>query len=175
MSNGVKIGLLVVVAGALAVIAYKMVNAKTEGIESRPSDATATTQSQTAPAPGAAAAGTAGKESANRAKTTVRWEKIEHDFGKIKSGDAVEYEFRFTNTGNEPLIIEDAKASCGCTVPQKPTGPVAPGASDVIKVKFNSAGKSGKQKKNVTITANTEPIQTLLTISAEIEGGAEKK
>jgi hypothetical protein len=170
MSNGVKIGLLVVVAGALAVIAYKMVNANGEGIESRPPEPVATAQPANAPTPGAA-----GKESANRAKTNVRWETTEHDFGKIKSGDAVEYEFRFTNTGNEPLIIEDAKASCGCTVPQKPTGPVAPGASDVIKVKFNSAGKSGKQKKNVTITANTDPLQTLLTISAEIEGGAEKK
>jgi Protein of unknown function (DUF1573) len=170
MSNGVKIGLLVVLAAALGILAFKMIN-KDGAVEARPA-----TEGQVADANAQAnsaqAHGGVGEASKERAKTTVKWETVEHDFGTIKQGDSVEYEFRFTNTGSEPLIIEDAKGSCGCTVPQKPSGPVAPGASDVIKVKFNSAGKSGAQKKTVTLTANTEPITTMLTIMAQVDAPA---
>lgn len=163
MSNGVKLGLLVVVAAALGVIAFKMVNANHDGIESRKEEPTLSTPNS---APGEVKVG---KESEMRAKTTIQWEKTDHDFGTLKQGDNAEYAFKFTNTGSEPLIIEDAKGSCGCTIPQKPSGPIAPGASDVIKVKFNSANKSGKVTKNVTLTANTEPIQSILTIHAQVE------
>jgi hypothetical protein len=72
------------------------------------------------------------------------------------------------------LIIENAQGSCGCTVPSYPKEPVAPGATGEILVKFNSAGKSNAQQKTVTLTANTEPIQTILTIKAFVEA-TEKK
>lgn len=109
---------------------------------------------------------------ANLPKTTVKFNEMEHDFGKIKAGDKVKYSFKFKNNGKEPLIINSAKGSCGCTVPSYPKEPVAPGAEGVIDVEFNSAGKSGAQTKTVTLNANTDPNPTRLTIKAEVEGGA---
>jgi hypothetical protein len=114
--------------------------------------------------------------SASRPATTVQFSETEFDFGKMKQGDQVEHVFKFTNTGNEPLIIEDAKGSCGCTVPSYPKEPIAPGATGEILVKFNSAGKSNNQQKTVTLTANTNPLNTILTIKAfvEVPAGSEK-
>ncbi|MBU2995810.1 DUF1573 domain-containing protein [Cellulophaga baltica] len=79
-----------------------------------------------------------------------------YNFGTIKEGDIVEHTFNFTNTGNSPLIISDAKASCGCTVPSFSMEEIASGATGSISVKFDSSHKSGSQNKTVTITANTE-------------------
>ena len=73
--------------------------------------------------------------------------------------------FTFKNTGNEPLIISNAKAGCGCTVPQWPKEPIAPGESGTIAVKFNSKGKPGKQTKRVTLTMNTTPNTKQLRLS----------
>lgn len=124
--------------------------------------------------PAAAAAADAAAAAANDKlpKTSVKFNEMEHDFGKIKAGDKVKYSFKFKNSGKEPLIINSAKGSCGCTVPSYPKEPVAPGAEGVIDVEFNSAGKSGAQTKTVTINANTDPNPTRLTIKAEVEGGA---
>lgn len=92
-----------------------------------------------------------------------------YDFGIIKSGDKVSYDFKFKNVGKTPIIISDAQASCGCTVPEKPDHPIAPGEEGVIKVVFNSEGKFGKQDKVVTITSNAKPSITELHIVGEIE------
>lgn len=104
----------------------------------------------------------------NVPKTTIQFEESEHNFGKIKEGEKVVHNFKFKNTGKEPLIINSAKGSCGCTVPEWPKEPVAPGASGEIKVEFNSKGKSGQQSKSVTIMANTDPNPTHLTIKGEV-------
>ncbi len=100
--------------------------------------------------------------------TTVSWDKEEHDFGNIDEGDKVSTKFTFTNTGSEPLIISSAKGSCGCTVPQWPKEPVAPGESGTIDVEFNSKNKPGRQTKTVTIQANTDPNPIRLKIKAEV-------
>lgn len=81
-------------------------------------------------------------------------EKSTHDFGDIFQGDVVEQIFKFTNTGNQPLIITDIKTSCGCTTPEWPRNPIMPGAKGEIKVGFNSAGKMNKQTKNLPIISN---------------------
>ncbi len=91
-----------------------------------------------------------------------------HDFGAINEGDIVEHEFSFTNSGDAPLIITSANGSCGCTVPNPPKEPIAPGETASIKVSFNSQGKPGNQQKTVTINANTEPSTTILRISAQV-------
>lgn len=101
--------------------------------------------------------------------TTISFDKVEHDFGNIKEGDVVEHVFKFTNTGKEPLIIESAKGSCGCTVPEYPKEPLAPGKTGEMKVKFNSQAKVNKQRKTVTVIANTAPENTTLTIVADVE------
>lgn len=89
-----------------------------------------------------------------------------HDFGNIKEGETATHEFKFTNTGKAPLVITSARGSCGCTVPEYPKTPVAPGESGSIKVSFDSNGRSGRQDKNVTLTANTVPNQKILKITS---------
>ncbi len=106
---------------------------------------------------------------ANAANAAVmKFEKDAHDFGKIKTGDKVTYDFKFTNTGKSPLIITDATATCGCTKPEWPKTPVKPGESGVIHVTFNSAGKSGLQDKQITVTANTNPAQSRVHLVGEV-------
>ncbi|WP_183567369.1 DUF1573 domain-containing protein [Mucilaginibacter sp. SP1R1] len=112
---------------------------------------------------------TAGTTTANAANAPLmKFEKESHDFGKIKQGDKVSYDFKFTNNGKSPLIITDAVASCGCTTPEWLKTPVKPGESGVIKVVFNSAGKTGLQDKQITITANTIPAQNMVHLIGEV-------
>lgn len=94
------------------------------------------------------------------------------DFGQIKEGDVVSHTFNFTNTGDAPLIIQNATASCGCTVPSYPKQPVAPGGTGEIVVEFNSARNPGVQNKTVTITANTYPSQSKLNIKSVVAAAA---
>ncbi|MTI20079.1 DUF1573 domain-containing protein [Fulvivirga sp. RKSG066] len=96
----------------------------------------------------------------------------EHDFGTIDEGDVVEHTFKFTNTGEAPLIIQSAKGSCGCTVPTWPQEPIPVGGTGEIVAKFNSKGKPNVQNKTVTITANTWPKQTRLRIKAMVTPAA---
>lgn len=77
------------------------------------------------------------------------------NFGSIKDGDVVVHEFEFKNNGKNPLIISNAKGSCGCTVPEYSVEPIPGGKTGTIKVQFNSAGKSGHQDKSITITTNS--------------------
>lgn len=104
--------------------------------------------------------------------TGISFNEYAHDFGVMDEGDAVTHYFEFTNTGAEPLILDKCKGSCGCTVPQCPKDPIAPGATGKIEVKFNSKGKKNKQTKKVTVTANTDPAQTILTITADVTPAA---
>ena len=100
--------------------------------------------------------------------TSITFAENSWDFGTIDEGDVVTHNFKFTNTGDTPLILDRCKGSCGCTVPQCPKEPIAHGAEGVIEVKFNSKGKKNKQTKTVTINANTMPEQTRITISANV-------
>lgn len=102
------------------------------------------------------------------AAAVLSFDKTIHNFGTIQSGKAVTHTFRFKNTGQSPLIIKNAKASCGCTVPKWPKEPIHPGGEGAIDVTFNSKGKSGNQHKSVTITANTDPAEIRLYIKAQI-------
>ncbi len=101
--------------------------------------------------------------------TTMSFGENTFDFGEIDEGEKVEHIYKFKNTGDEPLVISNAKGSCGCTVPQWPKTPIAPGDSGEILVSFNSKGKPGPQTKKVTITANTDPVQTFLTITGKVK------
>ena len=96
------------------------------------------------------------------------FKKEEHDFGILIDGEKVTYSFQFTNSGDAPLIISNAKGSCGCTVPNYPKEPIAPGATASIDVTFDSKGRTGKQSKAVTITANTNPNRKVIRIHSEV-------
>ncbi len=105
--------------------------------------------------------------------TSVQFEETTYNFGTVKDGDKVKHVYKFKNTGKAPLIISDAKGSCGCTVPDWPREPIAPGKMGEIKVEFDSKNKGteegSNQSKRVTITANTDPVQTYLTISGIVK------
>ncbi len=103
-------------------------------------------------------------------KVTTELQFVEQTFnwGEILQGETVQNVFEFTNTGTEPLIISNAKGSCGCTVPRWPTVPVMPGETASLLVRFDSKNKKGMQSKRVSITANTEPAITYLTIKGKI-------
>ena len=96
------------------------------------------------------------------------FEKEEHDFGILIDGEKVSYSFRFTNSGDAPLIISNAKGSCGCTVPNYPKEPIAPGSTASIDVTFDSKGRTGKQSKAVTLTTNTNPNRKVIRINSEV-------
>jgi hypothetical protein len=98
----------------------------------------------------------------------ISFERSEYDFGTVNAGEKVSYDYKFTNTGKTPLIISQAVASCGCTVPEYPKEPISPGMSGVIKVVFDSAGKFGKQNKAITITSNAVPANSTLYLNGEV-------
>ncbi len=97
------------------------------------------------------------------------FEKDNHEFGEIQEGEKVTYAFKFKNTGNAPLVISSASATCGCTVPEYTKSPVGPGEEGFINVTFDSSGKSGMTSKTVTLIANTVPNTKVLTVSADIQ------
>jgi hypothetical protein len=97
-----------------------------------------------------------------------QFQTTDHDFGTINEGQVVEYTYAFKNTGEAPLIIQNAQGSCGCTVPEWSKEPIAPGKTGFVKAKFDSNGKPNIQNKTVTITANTWPKQTVLRFKAMV-------
>ena len=104
---------------------------------------------------------------------SFKFEEELHDFGTLKDGDVVEHIFSFVNNGEAPLIISNAKGSCGCTVPEWPKEPIPVGGKGELKVKFNSKGKPGVQNKSVTIVSNSWPKTKRLTIKANVIKEAE--
>jgi hypothetical protein len=104
----------------------------------------------------------------NTEVASFEFDKEFHDFGDIEEGKTVNTTFEFTNTGDVPLVITNASGSCGCTVPDYPRTPIAPGDKGEIKVSFNSTGRPGKNDKSVTIEANTMPRTTVLKITSTV-------
>ncbi len=98
--------------------------------------------------------------------TAVTFERLNHNFGKIFDDEYVNTKFKFTNTGKNPLFILKAEGSCGCTVPRWTREPIAAGETGEIYVQFDSHGKRGEVEKTVTVTSNTTPDKTVLTIKS---------
>lgn len=92
---------------------------------------------------------------------------LTHDFGTVPEGPDATFEFVFTNTGKEPIIIEKAQPSCGCTVPSFPKEPIAPGAKATINVAYHSKGRPGAFTKNITVVSNAGT--KMLTIKGNVE------
>lgn len=106
---------------------------------------------------------------ANMPKTEMTFQETKHNFGKIKEGDVVKHAYKFTNTGEHPLIITKADAACGCTVPSYPKEPIPPGGSGEIVVEFNSSNKVGHQSKNVIIHSNAQMEAISIGFDADVE------
>ncbi|MGB1451982.1 MAG: DUF1573 domain-containing protein, partial [Crocinitomicaceae bacterium] len=102
--------------------------------------------------------------------TSLKFDKMKHDFGKVKEDTDNKTFFTVTNTGQNPLVIESVKASCGCTTPSKPEKPIAPGKSDKIEVIFHpKVGQLKQQNKTIRVVANTVPSETVLNVGAFVE------
>ena len=91
----------------------------------------------------------------------IEFEKVVHDYGDVPYNGNGECEFRFTNTGTEPLLVQKPKSSCGCTIPSWPNEPILPGESDVIKVTYRT-NRAGNINKTVTVTSNAVKNSTVV-------------
>jgi len=97
----------------------------------------------------------------------IKFDKESHAFGKVPKGKPVSIEFKFTNPGSKPVIIEDATAECGCTKPEFPPQPVMPGKTGFIKVTYD-AKEPGNFTKKVTVRLVNVSDSKILTISGEV-------
>lgn len=111
------------------------------------------------------------------AQTTAQIKFVQEvfDFGELPEGPKANAEFKFTNTGKEPLIISAAKGSCGCTVPVWPKEPILPGKTGVIKVEYNTEKRPGPFTKTVTLTTNAAESTTVLKIRGTVVTEAEEE
>ena len=98
----------------------------------------------------------------------MEFETTDHDFGTITEGQKVTYTYKFKNTGDAPLIVQEAKGSCGCTASDWTKAPIPVGGEGYVKAEFDSNGKPNIQNKTVTVTANTWPKQTVLKFKAMV-------
>lgn len=96
------------------------------------------------------------------------WDSTIYDFGTIEQNKPAEHVFHFTNNGDVPLVISNAKASCGCTVANYTKEPIAPGAKGFVSARYNAA-KVGAFTKTVTVTANTGEEAIVLTLKGEVK------
>ncbi len=99
----------------------------------------------------------------------IKFEKLEHNFGTIKEGTQATVTFTFTNVGNEPLVLNSVRASCGCTTPKWTREPIAPGATGEVTAIYNSQGRPGKFTKVITVKYNGEEGSESLTIRGTVE------
>lgn len=108
--------------------------------------------------------------SAAMAQAVIKFEKTNHNFGTFKEDQVQTCEFTFTNTGDKPLVINQAYGSCGCTVATPPKDPIAPGAKGVIKVTYNGKGKlKGFFKKSISVKSNASNAITRIYVQGTME------
>ena len=105
---------------------------------------------------------------AAHAQGVLTLEHDAYDFGKVPEGTMATHEFRFKNTGNQPLVIANVQASCGCTTPDWTKTPVLPGKSGMVRAVYNSAGRPGVFNKTVTITSNATETSKVLSIKGTV-------
>ncbi len=100
--------------------------------------------------------------------TSVQIIDSAYNFGKVTDGEKVVYSYRFKNTGTKPLVVVEATASCGCTVPQKPERPILPGETGFIKIVFDSKGRVGNAHKTITVKSNANPEFPQLFLTGDV-------
>lgn len=107
---------------------------------------------------------------ASAAGANIKFDEIVHNFGSFdESKGKVTCEFKFTNTGSSPLVLQEVKASCGCTTPEWTKTPIAPGKTGVVKATYNATGRPGAFNKTITVKSNAG--ETKLTIKGEVTNG----
>jgi hypothetical protein len=99
---------------------------------------------------------------------TITFDTLTIDYGTITKGDDGVRQFKFTNTGTADLEITQVRSTCGCTIPKKPSGPIAPGASDVIEVKYDT-NRVGPIRKTISVASNASNGMVALKIKGEVQ------
>ena len=99
----------------------------------------------------------------------IEFQEKKFDFGKLNRGESVSHTFTFTNTGNADLVITNANASCGCTVPKYSKEPISPGEQGSIEIVFNSSGFRGNQYKTIRVYSNAKTRSKKLKIAAFVK------
>ena len=165
MKEEIKIALLAIIAGTLIVQTYMQWNLQDEGSPV----STITGTMNTNPSQVADASHQPTQTKHNLPPTSIKFMDESFDFANVKQDSEVKHVFKFLNTGSNPLVIENANGSCGCTVPTWPKEPIQPGAEGEIVVIYKPGKQQGKQTKTVTVVANTDPKETRVAITANVE------
>ncbi len=121
-----------------------------------------------APMPSAPMA-TAAAEKPDGPLPTIEFETEDFDFGTINEGQVVEHTYKFKNTGEAPLIIQNAQPSCGCTAPDWSKEPIPAGGTGFVKASFDSNGKPNMQNKTITVTTNAWPTTKIIRFKAMVK------
>lgn len=111
--------------------------------------------------------------SAQEKTAKIQFKTMEIDYGDIAKGSDGVRIFEFTNTGEVPLVISKVTSSCGCTIPKKPEGPIAPGATGQIEVKYDT-NRVGPIRKTIMVTSNADTPNIALKIKGNISDGGTK-
>ncbi len=167
-----KIALLAIVILAFAACRDRAAEKRIAELESRLNSIegkkSASLPAQSSPTDVAAAQAPAADEKPEGPLPVAAFAVVEHDFGTVPEGPKVAYEYKVKNTGQAPLIIQNAQPSCGCTVPNWTKEPIPVGGTGFVKAEFDTNGKQGVQNKTITVTANTWPKVTTLRFKAMV-------
>ncbi len=101
--------------------------------------------------------------------TEIEFEDKYHDFGNVKEGEKVSHTFRFTNVGENPLVISEAIPTCGCTIPSFSKHPILPGEQGEVEIEFNSSNRKGNNNRSIMIVSNAKEQRIPLSFSAYVE------
>lgn len=145
--------------------------------DQKTADSTAAAQESSSPSAAVPASNTAAIDSAAisqaaqpaPAMAEFKFDKMDHDFGKIYQGDVVKHKFTFTNNGGAPLVISSVQPQCGCTATNYTKEAVPPGGKGEIELQFDSSGKEGQQNKMTTVFANVPGGSVALIFTAFVE------
>ena len=169
-----KLGIKMLIVGAIALIGMSCRDRATEkrlaDVESRLAQlegnkaANATPQGLTP----ASTAPTVADTKPEGPLPVIEFETKEHNFGTVMEGQKLIYVYKVKNTGQAPLIIQNAAPSCGCTVPDWTKTPIQVGESGFVKAEFDSKGRPGMNDKTITVTANTWPKTSILKFKAQV-------
>ena len=109
------------------------------------------------------------KKKKKKARSIIKFEELSHEFGKIKQGEVIKYDFKFKNVGKAPLVIKKVDVSCGCTFPSYPFIPIEPGKEGTIGITYDSKNKAGRQKPTITVVTNGSPRTLKLHLEGYVE------
>lgn len=109
------------------------------------------------------------KKKKKKKRSKIKFGNTNHEFGTIKQGDIIKYDFNFKNSGDAPLVIKKVDVSCGCTFPSYPFMPIEPGKSGTIGITYDSKNKMGRQKPTITVVTNGRPSTVKLNLEGTVQ------